>query len=85
VAGRYKLTDAVVALSGDRAVVAGGGDGVEVVDLAAGRATPVRALEGGRRSFSTVGVSRGRLVLVGGYDESIRLTRTYLTTAVATL
>ena len=59
VSGRYKLTDSVVALPGDRAVVAGGGDGVEVVDVGADRATPVAALDGGRRSFSTVGITRG--------------------------
>jgi hypothetical protein len=83
--GRYKLTDSIVALPGDRAVVAGGGEGVELVDVSAGRAWPVPALDGGRRSFSTVGVTDGWLVLVGGYDDAIRLTRTYLTTSVADL
>jgi hypothetical protein len=85
VSGRYKLSDAVVALPGDRAVVAGGGEGVEIVDVGAGRAIPVPALDGGRRSFSTVGVTDGRVVLVGGYDETIRLTRTYLTAPVGDL
>jgi hypothetical protein len=85
VAGRYKLTDSIVALPGDRAVVAGGGEGVEIVDVGAGRARPIQALDGGRRSFSTIGVTDGRLVLVGGYDEAIRLTRTYLTAPVEDL
>jgi hypothetical protein len=85
VSGRYKLTDSIVALSGERAVVAGGGEGVEVVDVGAGRSRPIQALDGGRRSFSTLGVSDGRVVLVGGYDEAIRLTRTYLTAPVEDL
>ncbi|WP_104106187.1 kelch repeat-containing protein [Nocardioides sp. 616] len=79
VAGRYKLTDSIVALPGDRAVVAGGGEGGEIVDVGAGSARLVEAFNGGRRSFSTLGVTQGHLVLVGGYDEVIRLTRTYLT------
>ncbi len=83
--GRYKLTDSLVALPGDRAVVAGGGDGVETVDLDLGVARLVPALAGGRRSFSTVGITGDDLVLVGGYDEGIRLTRTYLTVAVTDL
>ncbi len=83
--GRYKLTDSVVALPGDRVVVAGGGEGVETIDLDTGRSVVVSPFSGGRRSFSTVGVTHGQLVLVGGYDESIRLTRTYATLPVADL
>jgi hypothetical protein len=85
--GRYKLTDAVVALpgGGDRAVVAGGGEGVEVLDVDASRSTSIEALDGGRRSFSTLGITDGRLVLVGGYDEDIRLTRTYASVPLADL
>jgi hypothetical protein len=83
--GRYKLSDSIVALPGDRAAVAGGGVGVEIVDVDAGRARPVPALDGGRRSFSTLGVSDGRLVLVGGYDEAIRLSRTFLTAPIEDL
>jgi hypothetical protein len=84
-AGRYKLGDSIVALPGDRAVVAGGGEGVEVVDTRIGRTRQVQALQGGRRSFSTIGITEGRVVLVGGYDEAIRLTRTYLTAPVGKL
>ena len=76
--GRYKLTDSVATLPGARVVVAGGGEGVELIDLSTGLTRAITALSGGRRSFSTVGVSDGQLVLIGGYDESIRLTRTYL-------
>ncbi len=84
-AGRYKLTDSVVALPGDRAVVAGGGEGVELLDVAADTAIRVPDLGGGRRSFSTLGVSDGTLVLVGGYDEDIRLTETFVVVPVADL
>lgn len=79
VAGRYKLTDSVVALTGNRVVVAGGGAGVELIDLGTGRSTAIARLDGGRRSFSTVGSTDGQLVLIGGYDESIQLTKTYAT------
>lgn len=82
VTGRYKLTDAVLALSRDRVVVAGGGAGVDLIDLGEGRSTAIAQLDGARRSFSTVGISHGRLVLVGGYDEAIQLSRTYATMAV---
>lgn len=74
--GRYKLAGSVVALPDGRVVVAGGGPGVEVVDVADGRSRPVAGLGGGRASFSTVGVTGGRLVVLGGYDERIRLVRT---------
>ena len=82
VSGRYKLTDSVVALPGDRVVVAGGGDGVELVDVIRGRSAAIPQLRSGRQSFSTIGVTGGQLVIVGGYDESIRLTRTYRTVPV---
>jgi Kelch motif/Galactose oxidase, central domain len=85
VSGRYKLTDSIVALPGDRAVVAGGGEGVEVLDVRAGVSTPIQALDGGRRSFSTVGLTDGHVVLVGGYDERITLTHTYARVSVANI
>lgn len=85
VTGRYKLTDSVVALPGDRVVVAGGGAGVDLIDLTTGHATAIEQFNGGRRSFSTVGVTDDQLILVGGYDESIRLTMTYGRLPVADL
>jgi hypothetical protein len=64
-------------------VVAGGGSGVEVLDLAA-ESRRMDAAGTGRASFSTVGLSGSRVV-VGGYDEQIRLTRTFATFDVSTL
>ncbi|QZY29102.1 Kelch repeat-containing protein [Nocardioides coralli] len=84
-AGRYKLTDAVATLPDGRVAVAGGGNGVELIDIGAGITTDVDALGRRTRSFSTVGVTDGQLVVVGGYDESIRLTHTYLTLPVTDL
>ncbi len=75
--GRYKLSGSVLTLEDDRVVVAGGGPGVEVVDLVRGRSEVLAPLGRQRRSFSTVGTSRGHLVLVGGYDEQITLTGTF--------
>jgi hypothetical protein len=80
--GRYKLNGSAAVLPDDRVVVAGGGSGVEVLDLVTG-SRRVDAAGTGRASFSTVGVSGSRVVVVGGYDEQIRLTRTYLSLAVA--
>jgi hypothetical protein len=45
----------------------------------------VDAAGAGRGSFSTVGVNGSRVVLVGGYDEQIRLTRTFATFDVSGL
>jgi hypothetical protein len=81
---RYKLGGAVVALPDDRVVVAGGGSGVEIWDLATG-SRPVDASETGRASFSTVSLTGSRVLVVGGYDEQIRLTRTYSSLPLASL
>ena len=47
--GRYKLGGSALALPGDRVVVAGGGSGVEVVDVDADRSRRYRASAPGRR------------------------------------
>jgi hypothetical protein len=78
---RYKMDGAVLVLPDDRVVVAGGGPGVEVLDLAAG-SRRVDAAGTGRSSFSTVGLSGSEVLVVGGYDEQIRLTRTFLSIPV---
>ena len=74
----------VVLLPDDRVLVAGGGPGVEVLDLAAGSRW-VDAAGTGRSSFSTVGLRGSVVLVVGGYDEQIRLARTFETFDVATL
>ena len=76
-AGRYKLSGAAVLPDG-RVVVAGSGPGVEVIDPRTGRGRVVSEAGRGRASFSTVGVSRGTVRIIGGYDEAIRLTGTDL-------
>jgi hypothetical protein len=76
-AGRYKLSGAAV-LPDVRVVVAGGGPGVEVIDLRTGRSRLLPDAGRGRASFSTVGLSHGILRVIGGYDEAIRLTATDL-------
>jgi len=83
--GRYKLTGSALALPGDRVVVAGGGSGVEVVDVDADRSRRVPDLGDGTASFSTVGLTGGRLLVLGGYDEEIRLVDAARTLPVAML
>ena len=73
--GRYKLTDAVVALPDGRVVV-GGGPTLDVIDVERGT---VRTLGEPqldvRRSFQTVSlVSGSRVLVAGGYDDAIRPT-----------
>ncbi len=84
-AGRYKLTDAAVLLPDGRVAVAGGGPGVEVVDVPGATSRFVPAAGRGRASFSTVGISGSRLLVLGGYDESIRLTDTDLAVPLSDL
>jgi hypothetical protein len=64
--GRYKLTDAVLALSDGRVIVAGGPT-LDIIDLGAGtaRALPAGGL-GARRSFQTLSlVGRDRVLVAG--------------------
>ena len=83
--GRYKLAGSAVSLPGDRMVVAGGGPGVELLDLARGSSRPVPGLGSDWGSFSTLGVTADRLVLVGGYDRGIQLTGAARSVPVADL
>lgn len=71
--GRYKL--GATLLPDGRVVVAGGAPGIEVIDVASGEASVVDAARDAVASFSTLGVTGGVLVVLGGYDESIDLTR----------
>lgn len=83
--GRYKLAGSTVALPDDRIVIAGGGPGVELLDLATGSSRPVGELGSDWGSFSTLGVTDGWLMLVGGYDRGIQLTGTARSVPVAGL
>lgn len=73
-AGRYKLSGSAVVLPDGRVVVAGGGRGVEIIDLAAGTSVAVKAAPASPSSFSTVSLVGSTLRVVGGYDDKIRLT-----------
>ena len=75
-AGRYKLIGSAAVLPDGRVLVAGGGRGVEVIDVRAGTSTPVQtdALRQVWASFSTVSVLADRVLVLGGYDQSIALT-----------
>ena len=74
--GRYKLGSAAAVLPDGRVLVAGGGRGVEVIDVRADTSAPVQAGSLGQvwASFSTVSVLGDRVLVLGGYDESIGLT-----------
>jgi Galactose oxidase, central domain/Kelch motif len=85
VSGRYKLSGSAAVLPDGRVVVAGGGPGLEVVDVDPASAEVVDAAGADWASFSTVGVARGRLVVVGGYDRDIRLTDTNVDLALGDL
>jgi hypothetical protein len=72
---RFKLPDAVVRLPSGRVLVGAGGVTVEVYDPGTGRFRPGGRI-GAPLSFSTATVLRdGRVLLAGGYDERIAVTR----------
>lgn len=83
--GRYKLSGSATVLPDGRVVVAGGGPGVEVIDVRRGTSTPVAAADIARASFSTVSVVGEAVRVLGGYDGRIRLTGTDLTLPLAAL
>ncbi len=83
--GRYKLNGSATLLPDGRVVVAGGGPGVEVIDVTRGTSTAVPHVDGTRASFSTASVVGPNVRIIGGYDRGIRLTRTDLTIALASL
>ena len=73
-AGRYKLTGAASVMPNGEVVVAGGGLGVEILNVAAGTSTEVKDIPLLRHSFSTVSVSGDHVRIIGGYDADIQLT-----------
>jgi Galactose oxidase, central domain len=68
--GRYKLADAVAALPDGRVVVAGGPT-VDLLEPATGRTTTLPDSLGRRRSFQTLSLVPGGVLVAGGYDASI--------------
>jgi hypothetical protein len=76
---RFKLPDAVVRLASGRVLVAAGGLAVEVYEPRTGRFR-VAGRIGTPLSFSTATVLRdGRVLVAGGYDERIAVTRSVWT------
>jgi hypothetical protein len=69
---RFKLAHAAATM-GDAIVLAGGASTVEIV--APGRASRTVARLGAASYFGTVTVVGDRVVIIGGYDERIRATR----------
>ena len=75
--GRYKLAGGATLLPDGRVLVGGGGEGLELIDVEAGVSTEV-TVASGIASFGTVSVAGDSVLLVGGYDDQIALTRRYL-------
>ena len=72
------MTGGATLLPDGRVLVGGGGDGVEIIDLEAGISTEATTASG-VSSFGTASVAGSVVLLVGGYDERIGLTRRFLT------
>jgi Kelch motif/Galactose oxidase, central domain len=71
---RFKIPDAVVALPAGGALVAGGGTTVEAFDVTTRRFRTVGRV-GDELSFATASLlSRGRVLVLGGYDREIEPT-----------
>lgn len=70
---RYKVQGGAVVLGGSRVAIAGGGQTVEVVDLDAGTSSVIDRFAA-RGSFATINVlGSGDLLVIGGYDDRVRL------------
>ena len=82
--GRYKLAGGAALLPDGRVVVGGGGDGIEVLDPAHGTST-ISTSAAGRASFGTISVVGTDVLLLGGYDERIALTRRFIEVPVSAL
>lgn len=83
--GRYKLSGSATLAPDGKVVVAGGGPGVEVIDLARGASAPLPGGGTTRSAFSTANVIGSKVRVIGGYDRGINLTRTDLSIPLASL
>jgi hypothetical protein len=72
---RFKLTDAVVRLPSGRVLVAGGGARVEVYDPATPRFRAAGRVGTSLASATATVLGDGRVLVVGGYDDRIRVSR----------
>ena len=68
---RFKISEAVVALSDGRVIIAGG-VGVEVYEN--GVLRPLAGATGGERQFPAVAAVPDGVLVTGGYDNSVRVT-----------
>ena len=83
--GRYKLAGGAATLPDGRVVVAGSAAGLEIIDISRFTSRLALAETVSPSSFATTSVIGGNLRVIGGYDRSIRLSRTDLTTDIANL
>ena len=78
---RYKMTTGAVNVGGNRVLISGGGLSVELVDVSTGQSTVIEEL-GQRGSFATISaVGTNTWLVLGGYDDQIRLRRQFLVIA----
>lgn len=74
--GRYKFLDTVVVLPDGNVLVTGNGQTAELLDRSSKAFTPVEGTLGRKLAFSTATpLSGGRVLIVGGYDPSIKTSR----------
>ena len=74
--GRYKFLDSVVALPDGRSLVAGGGIHAELLDAGATAFHPLAGrIEAALAFASATLLDDGRVLVVGGYDPGIRVSR----------
>jgi hypothetical protein len=72
------MTGGAVALPGNRVLIGGGGESVELLDVDAGTATRIDSL-GSRGSFTTINQwGASSFLVLGGYDDRIALRRDYI-------
>lgn len=75
---RYKMTGGAVVMDADRVLIAGGGRSVEIVNVESNNTTIVDTFSG-RGSFATLNAwGAGSFIVLGGYDDQIRLRREFL-------
>ena len=82
---RYKLDGSAVRLPDGRVVVAGGGPGAELLDLASPTGTLVAQVPDGVASYGTLSVVGSEVWFVGGYDDRVDLTGRDLRVPLAAL